>query len=200
MIKVKLETPSNQYWDTITKKLKITVSDGIKDVARLASERCARSTFPGGTTNKTKESLEKTIYKDINRAYLPVPIDKKLDSEDGQYLLRHRNARGRVPEGTKQLVINYDDYDRIRERLVKRAGMAKAGWLQAARELRAKNRIPVWLRKEQNLADVIVKPDYVIVINKVRYASELITDKQLKNAMENAFTGLIKRAQRMKLD
>lgn len=200
MIKVKLETPSNQYWDTITKKLKITVSDGIKDVARLASERAARATFPGGTTNKTKESLYKSIYKDVNRAYLPVPMGKSVGSDDGDYLLRHRNSKGRVPAGVEQLVVNYADYDKIKERLVKRAGMVKAGWLQAASDLKQKTRIPVWLRKEQNLSDVIIKDDYVIVINRVRYASNLITDKQLKNLMENAFTGLIRRAERMKLD
>lgn len=197
MIQVKLETPPNEYWLMITRKLNITVSEGIKDVARLASERAAKATFPSGTSNKTKESLEKTIYKDVSRAYFAIP-DNNLPTESGEYLLRHRNNRGRVSEGTNKKFISFEDYEYISDRFIERAGIAKAGWLQAAKELRQKSRIPKWLRKEIDLADVIVKKDYVIVINRVKYASNMITDKKLKNVMENAFTGLYKRASKIK--
>lgn len=198
MIRVRIDTPNNYYWNTITKKLKITVEQGVRDVARLACERAARSTYPSGTSNKTKESLHKSIYKDVNYAYLPV-ANKNLESEDGDYLLAHRNNRGRVPSNTKQKVITFADYDRIKERLVRHSGMAKAGYLQAARKLKDSNRIPVWLRKEINLSTVSIQGQTVMITNHVRYASNLITDRQLKNLMENAFKGLIGRANRIKL-
>ena len=77
--------------------------------------------------------------------------------------------------------------------------MAKAGYLQAAQQLKEKNRIPVWLKKDANLADVSITDTVILITNKVKYASNLITDKQLQNAMENAFKGLLKRAERMRL-
>lgn len=197
MIKVKITTP-DAFWKTINQKLKKTISEGLVDVAVAASNGAARSTFPSGTTNKTKDSLEKAIYKDINRAYFAVDSDT-LDREDGEYLLKNRNHKGRIPYGVERQKIRRSDYDDIKEKLTKRAGMAKAGWLQASKHLRGTTRIPQWLRKSQDLASVTITPESVTIRNKIKYAGELITESQLKRIMINAYKGLYKRAEKMKL-
>jgi hypothetical protein len=197
MVNIQIINP-DRYWATLQRKLGLTMSEGLKDVARLACERAAKSTFPSGITNKTKEALEKSIYKDVNHAYLAVP-NERLPSENGDYLFSHRNERGRVPSTTRQKAISFSDYTNIKQNLVKNAGMAKAGYLDAAKQLKDTVRVPVWLRKRQVLATVSISDTTIVVINHVKYASNLITDKQLQNAMENAFKGLLKRAEKMRL-
>lgn len=200
MIGVKIQQ-NVHYWDTITRKLNITVEQGIQDVARLAATKAAASTFPTGTSNKTKDVLEKAIYKDINRAYLVVDErNQHINDEDGNYLLRHRERKGRVPDTVERIAIRREDYNKLKDRFVKRAGMAKAGWLQAAADVKSGVRVPAWLRKHgQLLGSADIRKDSVTVTNHCKYASELITQQQLRNIMINAFQGLYKRAQRMKL-
>lgn len=196
MFEVSINNPK-QYWETLNKKLGKTMSEGLVDVARLACQKAANSTFPSGTSNKTKDILLKAIYKDMNRAYI---TDNHAEHETGDYLLRHRNTKGRIPEGINRRGITKDDYEALRAKFQQRAGMVKAGWLQAARKLKTDSRIPVWLRKDQDLARVSIKSDIITITNEVRYASDLITDQQLKNLMENSFKGLLKKAEKMKLD
>lgn len=198
-VRVTVTTP-DKYWATIQHKLKKTIAEGIQDVARLACTKAANSTFPKGTSAKTKDMLEKAIYKDINRAYIAIDEHPKQLHEDGSYLLRHRGSRGRVPEGLERKFIQRVDYEHIVDKLVKRAGLAKAGYLDAAKKLKGNSRVPVWLRKEQDLSDVRITSGSVTITNRVKYASYLITDRQLENLMKNAYDGLIKQAEKIKLD
>lgn len=194
MIKVKITTP-DAYWNTITKKLNKTVEEGVQDVARLAAQKCANSTYPSGTSSKTRDTLNNTIYKDVNRAYIVANTD---NTDDGDYLLKNRNNKGRVSVGIKRKGISRAEYERLKEKFVKTAGMAKAGWLQAAQELSPKARVPVWLRKDQKLATVLVTKNSVTITNNVKYASNLITDGQIRNAIINSYKGLFKLAEKIK--
>lgn len=191
MIKVKITTPDD-YWKTIERKLNKTVEEGIIDVARLAAQKCATSTFPSGTSGKVKNSLHNAIFKDINRAYL---VDNNTEeTDDGSYLMSNRNAKGRVSVGLQRKPMKRADYEQLKERFVKTAGMVKAGWLQAALQLSPKVRVPAWLRKDQDLADVQITKTSVTITNKVQYASNLITERQIKNAIINSYKGLYKLA------
>jgi hypothetical protein len=195
VIRVKITNP-DAYWKTIEKQLNKTVEEGIKDVGRLAAIKCASSTFPSGTSGKVKTSLQNAIFKDVNRAY--IVNEHSTETDDGSYLQSHRNSKGRVSVGLQKKPLKRADYEKIKQRLVKTAGLVKAVWLQAASQLSAKVRVPAWLRKGEDLADVVVTKRSVTITNKVKYASNLITDKQIENAIKNAYKGLFKLALRKK--
>jgi hypothetical protein len=192
---VKVTNPDD-FWKTIERNLNKSIEEGVKDVGRLAAIKCASATFPSGTSGKTKNSLQNAIFKDVNRAY--IVNEHSTETDDGSYLQSHRNNKGRVSVGLQRKPLKRAEYEKIKQRLVKSAGMAKAAWLQAASQLSHKTRVPAWLRKDKDLATVIVTKTSVTIINRVRYAAHLITDKQLKNAITNSYKGLFKLALRKK--
>ena len=182
------------YWQEIRTKLNKSIAEGLKDVARLGAIGAASATYPRGTSGKTRDTLHKAIFKDVARAYNP----NGQESDDGSHLLTNRNAKGRVPSGVERMRISRDSYDRIKLNMLKRAGMAKSGWLAAAANIDSKTRIPVWLRKETpNLGYAVIRKNRVTIGNRVNYSNRLLPPEAARRVAVNAMKNYHKRALRL---
>jgi hypothetical protein len=122
-------------------------------------------------------------------------------SDGGDHLDSVRDKNGRVGKNAKIMGISNDsEIDSIKTKKVASAGMAKAGWLQAAKSLGSKARIDKFFRKSENLGTSSVDrkqwETVVYLHNKVTYVSNLLTQSKINAAVKNAYTNQVKKLER----
>lgn len=113
-------------------------------------------------------------------------------TDSGQHLQDVRSSiDGHVrPNSPVVGISNNAEIDKIASQQLVTAGTAKAGWMQAGKEIGMKARIPVWLRKSARLGyakfDKNVLRMSITLYNNVRYVSNVITEGKMKAAVDNA--------------
>lgn len=223
----------------LTRDLNKKAADSIIEMAQSGGRQLAIRVQPYGLGQKTKDNLQKMVYKDIHKAYDYVgqtfrelyKINKSTAyafsraanngdlkaaemyaktvmanfemqySDSGQHLDSVRTQNGRVASGAKVMGISNDsEIDNIKAKKVTTAGMAKAGWLQAAKSLGSKARIDKFFRKSENLGTSSVNrrqwETVVYLHNKVTYVSELLTPSTINAAIKNAYTNQVKKLEK----
>lgn len=158
----------------ISQKIAIAFSNAVRNNDFTAAERYARKYLPGF---------------------------EMRHSDSGNHLEKVRGPRGRVPASVPVMGIsNSSDLDGIKEQKKLTAGLAKAGWLQAAKNISSKTRVPSWLRKKQNVGYAKKASSgwnfSVTLYNTVRYASALTTGAKKMQAVRWAYRNQVKRMER----
>jgi len=118
----------------------------------------------------------------------------------GQHLEGLRNARGRVTASHPLNLTSKTELDRLKARYAQTAGIAKSGFLQAGESLGGKGRVQKWLKRGSGLGDSdIVRNGFKTVVtlyNRVRYASNVITESKQQAAIRNAYKNHLKRMEK----
>jgi transposase len=133
-----------------------------------------------------------------------VIADYKMRSSDAgaAHLDSVRGRRGRVPSTNTNVmgIKSNSEIDNIKVEMVERAGYAKAGWLQAGKNIRAKARIPSWLVKSERLGyGTIMSKGWGTVVtltNLVTYVSNLLTGQIIANAQAYGIKNQVSKMQR----
>ena len=209
------------------------------EMAQLGSRQLAYRIDPYGLDNKSKDTAEKAIYKDVNKAYDYVgqtfnklmQLDKNMayaymnaikrndldaaeryarkvfvsfkvrNTDSGNHLESVRGSDGRVIHNSPVMGISSDsEIDKIKNQKKVTAGTAKAGWLQAGKSIGSKFRIPRWLTKKYTLGYSNKKKTAdgmeVTLINNVTYASEVLTESKVREAVKNAYDNQMSKIKR----
>lgn len=193
MITVKIEN-ADQMRKELTefgKALNKEASEIIKEIARNGAKNAANTTFPRGTTSKTRDSLTKAVYRDIIKSY--EPHGNVTVTDDGSYLEGKRGTKGRVRDYNNRMKISYQSYEDIRAKKTKTIGLVKAAWMEGANSIgTTRIRVPVWLRKDYSFGDSTVTGNdwqtSVEVKNNVDYASNVISDNQLRRILTSTYS------------
>ena len=102
--------------DAYSREVNKTAEEVIKDMASLGGRNLANKTFPAGTNNKVKDTLHKSIFKDINKAYGTEPMIYAAIAKKNQTLARRYGAlveQGRHEQAAqvaKQAVEGFQGY------------------------------------------------------------------------------------------
>ena len=120
----------------------------------------------------------------------------------GAHLDSIRNRKGRVDYNNQRVmgIKNNAEIDTIKTKKSVTAGISKSGWLQAAKDIGAKTRIPSWLRKSKNYGRAqIIRNGWntiVTLFNDVPYISNLMTPSKVDAALKNAYRNQVKRMEK----
>lgn len=133
-----------------------------------------------------------------------VIADYKMRSSDagGAHLESVRGKRGRVPSTNTNVmgIRSNSEIDNIKMEMVERAGTAKAGWLQAGKNIGGKGRIPSWLSKSERLGYGTIQRKgwgtVVILTNLVTYVSNVLTTQIISNAQAYGIKNQVNKMQR----
>lgn len=123
--------------------------------------------------------------------------------DNGGRLNANRGSNGRVGETASSPigVSNRSEVEGLKEKKKFSAGLIKKGFLEAGKALGSRFRIPAWLRsKTSGLGDSsIVRAGWkttVTIHNRVRYASSMISDGKIKDALRVGYNSQIKKLQK----
>lgn len=237
MITVKMDSKAlERNLKEFTKQLGREADQAVIDIARSSCTALASRIQPFGTGTKTKDILEKAIYKDVGRVYWSTgrtykaikTINPRLavayaeathqgdtakasqiaskalgnfpvtTSDTGNRLKAVRNTRGRVNSTNKPVgITDKNSLEHLKAKVVLSAGNAKAGFLQAGASLKAKSRIPAWLRKAGTAlgSSKIVRNGWntiVTIYNHVKYASNVISESAQQEAIRKGYVNSLR--------
>jgi len=166
--------------------------------------------YVGQTFNRLKTFSTSIAYayanavhnNDLNAAerYARNYIDgyEMRETDSGNHLDSVRNLKGRVSDDSKVMgLASNAEVESIKKDEVVKAGTAKAGWMQAGRDLSSKFRIVGWLKKSGRLGysktTHNIYRTVITLYNDVTYVSNLISDTKIKAAVNNAYRNQIKK-------
>jgi len=223
-----------KYLKDFSVKVGKTAEDSVKSLAAMGARQIANDVQPFGLANKSKDILEKAVYKDISKTYWdtgrtynaikkikpklaaayakainegePNKAEKIAQSvfsgfevnamDSGRHLKASRSIKGRVINPDPMGITDRSQLEAFKAKQALTAGTAKAGWLQAAKSLGSKSKIAAWLNKTGNLGtSSIIKNGWktiVTVMNNVRYASAVISDSKIQQAINKAYRNNLK--------
>jgi len=121
--------------------------------------------------------------------------------DNGEHLEEsRRTSRRRVSKASPVNVGDDQALERFKAAKVLTGGTAKAGFLQAGESLGSKFRIQKWLKKAGGLGTSLIKYDgwktLVTITNHCSYASEVLSETKIQQAIRNAYTSQIKRLEK----
>jgi hypothetical protein len=139
---------------------------------------------------KSAEKIADSVLKSFSIA----PLDS------GSHLEASRNSRGRVSTASPVNIGDGDNLEKLKAAKALTAGTAKAGFLQCGEALRSKFRIQKWLKKSPGLGTANINRNgwktVVEITNRVKYASSVISETKIQQAIRNAYTNTVKRMQK----
>ena len=138
--------------------------------------------------------------ENIARKYIHI-IDVRNGDDNGSYLESLRNSKGRVPRSEPIGLTDRNDLEQLKIKKIITAGVAKAGFLQAADAAGSKTSIPKWLRKTKTWGSSrLVKRGWETIcsiINDVPYVSAMLPESVKNAAIANAYQNQIKKMQKI---
>jgi hypothetical protein len=163
---------------------------------------------------KKSESLAKAFYRALKDNNIPLArhlIEKAgynykeflTTFDHGGYHTSQRNERGRVSRRTMPKVV---DSSRSLNAYIKEVkshvGAAKAGWASASADLGGTSAIPQWVRRHisrvAGYATVSATSEgqlEVVIASRVKYARQVLSDSQIKEALRISREKMLKRIQ-----
>jgi len=162
MVKIELDKTSVREMNaTLVKLSKLTgkgVDEGIREIGKSCAKRLASTVQPYGLSPAKGKSFEKSIRLQVQRAWVGVNLGAfpaTTDMRQAHYSAR--NSRGVVPErqfrkeknNKWKHLISQRSKDEYARTVSKKAGRAKAAWIEAGNKLGVGiiSKIPNWISR-----------------------------------------------------
>jgi hypothetical protein len=185
--------------DRYRRVMGVASEDAMKDLAATGAVKLAQVTEPRGLSAAVGKKFAANLVPQVLKAIRKGNVEGRPGTAKQVHDSYRRNGRvafpGKAPRGQfKRAPVPLDEVEELVRKRQRAAGIAKAGWIAAARNLGRKvQKLPKWI--ESNVAAAkgaatttrsAFRGATVELTNGVRYASNVISDDKIEEAKRMA--------------